>query len=215
MKRRIALLGAPASGKGTQAELIAGRYLIPATSTGAMLREEKRQGTELGLEAARRTDQGKLMSDGVVVQMLERWLGEHHQQFVLDGFPRTIFQADALERILADHQAPLEALIALEISLEQLQARVAHRLSCLACGLIVSIGLHVESAESPCPRCQGKLARRDDDQPETLSARLIEYTEKTEPLLAYYEQRGLLYKVDSSRTPELVFQSVSAILEQA
>lgn len=213
MKRRIALLGAPASGKGTQAEMIESRYQIPITSPGAMLREEKRRQTPLGLESAELTRQGKLLPDAIIVRLMETWLDAHDAEFILDGFPRTVGQADALEAMLAKRGAPLEVALALEANLETLQERVASRMFCLNCSAILRAGLHVESAADPCPRCGGLLGRRDDDSPETLAARLVEYEEKTAPLLAYYEQRGLLRRVDSARSPEAVFQSIISILE--
>jgi adenylate kinase len=213
VKRRIALLGAPASGKGTQAEMIESRYQIPITSPGAMLRDEKRRQTPLGLESAQLTSQGKLLPDEIIVRLTETWLDAHDSQFILDGFPRTVGQADALEAMLAKRGTPLEVALALEADLATLQKRVASRMFCLSCRGIVSVGLHVQSAASPCPRCGGVLARRDDDSPETLAARLIEYEEKTAPLIAYYEQRGLLRRIDSTHSPDLVFQSVLSILE--
>jgi adenylate kinase len=213
VKRRIALLGAPASGKGTQAEMIESRYRIPITSPGAMLRDEKRRQTPLGLESAELTRQGKLLPDAIIVRLTETWLDAHDSEFILDGFPRTVGQADALEAMLAKRGAPLDVALALEADLETLQKRVASRMFCLTCRAIVSVGLHVRDAGDPCPRCRGVLARRDDDSPETLAARLVEYEEKTAPLLAYYEQRGLLQRVDSSRPPDVVFQSIISILE--
>jgi adenylate kinase len=213
VKRRIALLGAPASGKGTQAEMIESRYHIPITSPGAMLREEKRRQTPLGLEAAQLTDRGKLLPDDVVVRLTEAWLDAHDSQFILDGFPRTIGQADALEAMLAKRGTPLDVALALEADLATLQKRVASRMFCVSCRGIVSVGLHVESAAAACPRCGGVLARRDDDSPEILAARLLEYEEKTAPLLGYYEQRGLLRRVDSAHPPDVVFQSIISILE--
>ena len=214
MKKRIALLGAPASGKGTQAEMIQSRYQIPITSPGAMLREEKRRGSALGLEAAELTKKGKLLPDSMIVNLTQTWLEkEGGNGFVLDGFPRTIGQANALEEMLGKRGTPLDIVLALEANVETLQSRVASRMVCLQCGAIVSVGLHVPSAGSECPRCGGALARRTDDSPETLVTRLLEYREKTEPLLEYYSSRGLLQRVDSSSAPEVVFRSIAALLE--
>jgi len=208
------LLGAPASGKGTQAEMIQAQYQIPITSPGAMLREEKRQGSTLGLEAAKLTRKGKLLPDSMIVNLTQTWLEkEGGNGFVLDGFPRTIGQANALEEMLEKRGTPLEIVLALDASVETLRARVASRMICLQCGAVVSVGLQVESAASPCPRCGGALARRSDDSPETLVARLLEYRERTEPLLDYYSTRGLLQRVDSSRAPDVVFRAIAALLE--
>lgn len=208
------LLGPPASGKGTQAELITGKYGLPVTSPGAILREEKRAGTELGIEAEKVTSQGRLLPDSMVVGLVERWLKAHNSAFIFDGFPRSVGQANALEEILAERRTPLEVVIALNADVPTLQARVAHRRMCTNCGYIVSIGLHVQHDEDPCPRCGGKLVRRSDDTPEVLAARLREYSEKTKPLLSYYEGKGLLRCVDSSAVPTIVFQSICAILDE-
>src|SRR4051812_25163193 len=148
--------------------MIESRYQIPITSPGAMLRDERRQQTPLGLEAAQLTSQGKLLPDAIIVRLTETWLDTHDAEFVLDGFPRTIGQADALESMLAIRQTPLDVAFALEANLETLQKRVASRLFCMSCGAIVSVGLHVPDAASPCPKCGGLLGRREDDSPETL-----------------------------------------------
>lgn len=213
MKHRIVLLGPPASGKGTQAELITARYGIPVTSSGAVLREEKRRGTPLGLEADKLTSQGKLVPDEIVIELMSHWLERHGDAWIFDGFPRSVPQAEALERLLAQQGTPLDVVLALQADLATLQQRVTSRLVCSQCGLIVSAGLHVASVDAPCPRCGGALTRRNDDTLETLSERMREYAEKTEPLVEYYEQRGLLRTIDSAGVPDAVFQQVAAILE--
>jgi adenylate kinase len=215
VKRRIVLLGPPAAGKGTQAEKIEARYKIPITSPGAILRDEKRAGTELGIEADKLTSQGKLLPDTIVVSLVRHWLSAHDGAFVFDGFPRSIGQAEALEAMLDERGTPLEVVIALEADFATLERRVAGRLMCSVCRLIVSIGLHVGSTDDPCPRCGGPLARRSDDTPEVLAERMRQYHEKTAPLLGFYETRGMLRRVDSSRDPEVVFGDVAAILEHA
>ena len=172
-----------------------------------MLREEKRKGTTLGVQTAKLTSQGKLLPDSVIVELTRTWLEDHGgEEFVLDGFPRTIGQADALAAMLDCRGTPLEIVLALEAPTETLQHRVASRMVCQQCGAIVSVGLHVKNPTSPCPRCGGLLGRRSDDSPEILVARLEEYREKTEPLLEYYDERGLLHRVDSGRPPEVVFR---------
>ncbi len=213
MKRRIVLLGPPASGKGTQAEIIRERFGIPIVSPGAILREEKRKDTELGREADKLTSQGKLLPDDVIIELVRSWLHEHQAEFVFDGFPRSLGQAAALESTLGKLGRPLDVAIALEASIETLHNRVANRLVCGNCGQIVAAGLHVASIGTACPKCGGPLGRRRDDSPEILDARLVEYAAKTEPLLDYYEKRNLLTRIDSARSPETVFASISAILE--
>jgi len=207
------LLGPPAAGKGAQAELMQAAFHLPITSPGAMLREEKRLHTELGAEAEKLTSQGRLLPDATIVALVQGWLGQHDTQFIFDGFPRSLGQADALESMLAEREAPLDVALALDAPLSVLQQRVARRLVCLECGQIVAAGWQVEGPGSPCPRCGGPLGRRSDDTAETLLIRLQEYREKTEPLLGYYSQRGLLKRVDSAATPDEVFKSIAAIVE--
>jgi adenylate kinase len=214
VKRRIVLLGPPASGKGTQASLIEEHFGIPVTSPGAILREEKKNGTKLGIEAEEYTKYGKLLPDELIIGLVQAWLNQHDGQFVFDGFPRSIGQADALVEMLAKRNTPLDVVLALSADDQTLHQRVASRVMCSKCGRIFSIGLHVGSLSDACPVCGGVLTRRTDDTPETLNARLVEYHEKTEPLLAYYSKAGLLKTVDSTRAPEVVFESVRQILEE-
>ena len=213
MKQRIVLLGPPASGKGTQAELLTEKYHLPVTSPGAILREERRAGTARGVEAEQLTSKGLLLPDELIVDLVRSWLAREDGQFVFDGFPRTLGQAEALEGLLSERGTPLDAVIALEAEVATLQARVARRIMCVRCGRSFSVGLHVAHPTDPCPVCGGTLARRTDDTPEALQIRLIEYREKTEPLVDYYEQKGLLHRVNSSEQPEVVFEAIRAILE--
>lgn len=178
-----------------------------------MLRRERKAGTELGVKAERLTSQGQLLPDAIIVDLVSAWMRDFDHQFVFDGFPRSIGQAIALEELLASRGTPLDVVIALDADLEVLQSRVMNRLMCQRCGEIFSIGLHVTSEAEPCPKCGGPLGRRSDDSLETLAARMVEYREKTEPLLEYYGDRQLLQRVDSGRLPEAVFVSVSQILE--
>lgn len=213
MKRRIVLLGPPASGKGTQAELLTERFKLPVTSPGAILREERRAGTPRGIEAERITSKGLLLPDDLIVDLVRGWLAREDGQFIFDGFPRTLGQAEALEHLLAERGTPLEVVIALEADVTTLQQRVARRLMCVSCGRTFSVGLHIEHPTDSCPVCGGTLVRRSDDTPEALETRLIEYHEKTEPLVGYYERKGLLERVNSSEQPEVVFEAIRAILE--
>lgn len=215
MKERIVLLGPPASGKGTQAELITARYGIEAASPGSIMRQEKEARTDLGLEAAECTSRGQLVPDEMVVAVVRSWLEDRDGSFVFDGFPRTVGQADALEDLLQLRATPLESVLFLETPLEVIRDRVQRRLICKKCRLIVSVGLHVESPEAPCPRCAGELEHRADDTLETLAERMREYAAKSEPLIAYYEERALLSRIDSSRAPDVVFADICKVLEAA
>jgi adenylate kinase len=213
VKRRVVLLGPPASGKGTQAALIQAKYQIPVTSPGAILREEKKAGTPLGRQADELTREGKLLPDSIIVGLVERWLVQQHDGFVFDGFPRTLGQAAALDDLLAKKQSELDVVISLDADRDVLEDRVLHRVMCSECGAIFRIGQHVASLADPCPICGGSLTKRRDDTIEVFSARFAEYTAKTFPLLNYYAGRQLLHRVSSASTPELVFSQVSAILE--
>ena len=216
LKRRIVLLGPPASGKGTQAEFIHARYGFPVTSPGRILREEKRLGTPLGVEADKLTREGRLVPDELVVRVIEDWLAQHDGEFVFDGFPRSLGQADALEALLARPRHSARAgHRARGASSRRCTTRVAGRLVCLDCGQHRRARLARGDPAAPCPYCGGTLARRTDDTPETLATRLLEYEEKTAPLLGYYEERGLLRRIDSHRAPEEVFAAIRAILEES
>ena len=190
------------------------KYQLPIVSTGAILREELRLGTALGKAADAITRTGALLPDETVLSLIERWLTTNNGEFVFDGFPRTVNQARALDVLLASRKTPLALVIALEADLPTLQDRVARRLVCTQCRAIVSAGLHVKGVETPCPVCGGKLAKRADDTLETLQRRMAEYREKTEPLVDYYRERGLLKQVASMEKPELVFTSIAALVEE-
>jgi len=214
VKTRIVLLGPPASGKGTQAELIKARYGISSVSPGAMLRQEMRQGTSLGIEADRLTRGGGMVPDAMVLQLVGNWLATHAESFIFDGFPRTISQAEALDQILSDRGFSLDAVLFFDITPQIIFERVMNRLTCSQCGHSFAVGLHLESTQSRCPECGGEMTRRSDDTPEALEHRLVEYHEKTEPLVEYYRQRGILWTLKSADRPEGVFSEIAPILEE-
>lgn len=193
--------------------MITKRFGIPSASPGAILREEKRAGSALGREADLLTSQGKMVSDQIVVSLVGNWLNHHDAGFIFDGFPRSLGQANALERELAERISPLDVVLAFDAETSVLQQRVANRVVCSGCGKTLAVGLHVANASRPCPSCGAPLAKRTDDTPETLLARLEEYSEKTSPLIGYYESRGLLQRVNGAESPEMVFASIAAILE--
>ena len=213
MKRRIVLLGPPASGKGTIADRLQHDFGMAIVSPGSLLRAEKAAGTELGKEADDITSRGQLVGDSIVNSLVENWLGlQSDAGFVFDGYPRTIGQAHALDKMLNTRGTPLEQVILLEASNAELLRRVQSRATCVACGYIVRIGLHVQSVEDKCPRCGGVLTRRADDTAETLKNRLVEYREKTEPLVEHYEAQGLLARVRTEAAPEEVFREVTKLI---
>jgi adenylate kinase len=216
VKRRLVLLGAPGSGKGTQAEMITRHFGIPVTSPGAILRRERELGTPLGLETAGTTQHGGLVSDKIIVELIEDWLRLHGGHgFVFDGFPRTIPQAESLQNILSRHRTPLDLAIWLDVSEQTVADRIASRLQCQGCGFTTSV-TSASFAERPvCPYCDGHLIRRNDDDVEVLKNRLSEFNNKTQPLAAFYEKASSLRKIDGNRDREAVFEDVSRLIEQS
>jgi len=180
-----------------------------------MLREEMRMGTPLGVEADRLTRNGLMVPDSMVIELVRKWLDAHPDGFVFDGFPRTIFQADALAEMLAGRKAALDAVLFFDVTTETIFERVMNRVTCSQCAKSFAIGLHLEAQKSQCPECGGALIRRGDDTPAALEQRIVEYREKTEPLVAYYRSRGLLWTLKGAERPEGVFAEVVSILEAA
>ena len=215
MKSRIVLLGAPGSGKGTQAELITRHFAISVTSPGAILRRERDLGTPLGLEADEVSKQGGLVSDDVIVRLIEDWLNLHGQEgFVFDGFPRTVKQAERLNEILQKMGSSLDLAIWLEVSEETVRDRIASRLQCRRCGFTTSVTSAGFADRPVCPYCDGPLIRRDDDDASVLQNRLAEYKTKTEPLLSFYEKDEALHRIDGNRDRDAVFADISALIEE-
>lgn len=212
MKRRIVLLGPPASGKGTQAQLIFAKYQIPAVSTGHLLRDEAAAATDLGQRAASYTSKGQLAPDDLVMAVLQKWLGRGRDSFVFDGFPRTLEQAVQLKPLLENEQIPLELVLFLECDLATIEQRVRGRVTCSGCKSIFLIGLHVPSIDQPCPNCGGTLVRRADDEPEILAHRMVQYAEKTAPLIEFYRAEGLLRKIHASQNAMDVFSEIETAL---
>jgi adenylate kinase len=214
VKRRIVLLGPPASGKGTQSELIQRKFQIPATSTGAILRREAKLDTLVGREADRIISKGALAPDELVLGLVGQWLDQHRETFLFDGFPRTLPQAVAFEQMLQARGTPLDLAIFLEASEATIAFRMAHRLTCSQCGKVVSIGRHVQSASERCPNCGGKLEVRSDDNHAALALRLEEFQKKSLPLIDFYSERGLLAKVDANQETDRVFEQISRIIQE-
>lgn len=215
MKRRLVLLGAPGSGKGTQAELITRHFGIPVTSPGAILRREQDLGTPLGQQTVDILQRGELVSDAVIVELIEEWLRLHGSYgFVFDGFPRTLPQAESLLSILARLRTQLDFAIWLEVSEQTVHDRIGGRLQCRSCGFTTSVSAAKFSERAICPYCEGPLVRRSDDDETVLRNRLQEFHTKTEPLAKFYEKMSILHRIDGNRDRDDVFQDVSRLIEQ-
>jgi adenylate kinase len=212
VKRRIVLLGPPASGKGTQAELIQKRFGISATSTGAILRSEAKRATPVGLEIAKVISKGGLAPDDMVLNLVAGWLDKSDGSFLFDGFPRTVAQAERFEILLCKRQLNVELAILLEVPDPVIRTRMLRRLTCSNCGKVISMGRHVRDANDPCPNCGGKLEARADDNLAALARRMEEYREKTVPVADFYRRRDILARVAASRTAEAVFKDVSELI---
>ena len=203
---KLILLGAPGAGKGTQAEKIAKEYSLAHISTGDMLRAEMKKGTELGLMAKSFTDKGELVPDDVIIAMVQKRIQERDCEngFLLDGFPRTVNQADALKTI-----SDIDAVINIDVPTERLVSRISGRRMCPACGASFHISMY---SESTCDKCGAELYLRDDDRPETVKKRLEVFHEISEPLIKYFNKKGVLHTVDGTQEMEQVFQDITDIL---
>jgi adenylate kinase len=206
----IVLLGAPGAGKGTQAQKMIEAYGIPQISTGDILRASVAAGTELGLEAKRYMDAGELVPDEVVIGLVKSRLAEPDtaKGFILDGFPRTTAQAEALDVELDALGKSIDSAIAITVDPEVIVARLTSRRVCRACGAITNA-----DAGAICPKCGGELYQRDDDNETTVRNRLEVYARSTAPLIEYYGAKGLLREIDGDRPVDEVFADVQSVLE--
>jgi adenylate kinase len=195
--------------------MITRHFGIPVTSTGAILRREMELGTLLGLEVAEKTKHGELVSDKIIIDLIEDYVRLHGAHgFVFDGFPRTIPQAEALSGILQRHRTPLDLAIWLDVSAETISERISHRLQCQSCGFTTSESAAVFAARAICPYCDGPLIRRTDDTAEVLHKRLEEFNAKTEPVGDFYSRTSALHHIDGNRDRETVFADISQLIEQ-
>jgi adenylate kinase len=214
MYMRIIMLGAPGAGKGTQAKKITSRYSIPHISTGDIFRANIKDGTELGKKAKTYIDQGHLVPDELVVDIV---IDRVQQQdcadgYVLDGFPRTIPQAEALDKALAEMGQSIDYAINVEVPDENIVQRMSGRRACVNCGATYHIVYAPTKIENVCNTCEGELILRDDDKPETVQERLNVYHEQTQPLIDYYTQQDKLVEVDGTIDIEKVFDAIVKIL---
>ena len=211
---KIVMLGGPGAGKGTQAKIIAERYSIPHISTGDIFRANIKEGTELGKKAKTYMDQGALVPDELVVDLVaDRLTWEDAKEgFVLDGFPRTIPQAEALTNALKEMGTELDYAIDIEVPDQNIIERMGGRRACVSCGATYHLVNIPPKTEGKCDKCGSDLILRDDDKPETVKKRLDVYHEQTQPLIEYYQGLGLLREVDGTVQMNEVFDAIAAIL---
>jgi adenylate kinase len=214
---RIVLLGAPGSGKGTQSQLLVKAYGVPQVSTGDLLREAVAKGTELGKRAKAAIDAGSLVDDAIVLGMIHERLARSDaaRGFILDGFPRNLAQAAALEALLAKVGRPLEAVVLLNLDLGVLFKRLTGRRICQDCGRVFNILTSPPGSTPHCEKCgdSPRLIQRPDDREEVIGKRLEVYEQQTTPLIEYYRENGLLRIVDADASQETVFQSLREAVE--
>lgn len=212
---RIVLVGPPGAGKGTQAQMLCQTFNIPHISTGDLLRQAVREETVLGKEARSYMDKGELVPDELVTAMVAERLQQLDRAngFLLDGFPRTIAQADALAAELARSGKKLDGVVSIMVPRADLIERLSGRRVCRECGVMYHERFDPPKRTGVCDRCQGTLYQRNDDNAETVSARLSVYERATAPLLSYYRDRALLYEIDGSGTPEAVNQRITAMVK--
>ena len=211
----VILLGAPGAGKGTQAERIVARYGLPHISTGEMLRAALEAGTEMGLAAKRYMDAGELVPDEVVIGVVRDRLAEPDADrgFLLDGFPRTIEQAERLDAMLAEAGRAVSHAVLIDVPEDELVQRISGRRSCSGCGKLYNVTFDPPRAEGVCDVCGAALLQRADDNEETVRNRLAVYRRQTAPLETYYAEKGVLGEAHGGgRLPDDVFEQVAEIL---
>ena len=210
----LVLLGPPGAGKGTQAERLVTDFELPYYATGNILRAAIEEESELGREAKEYVDRGDLVPDELICRVIGERLdsGEADDGFLLDGFPRTIGQAEMLERALNERGRSLTAVLLIEVSDDEVVRRLSGRRTCVKSGHVYHLEFDPPKNEGICDQDGSRLIQRDDDKPETIRKRLSVYHKQTEPLMAWYEDKGLLRRFDGSRTPDDVHAHIRATL---
>lgn len=211
---KIIMLGAPGAGKGTQAQMIADKYDIPHISTGDIFRENVKKGTELGLEAKKYMDQGLLVPDELTVKILLDRVAQADCKngYVLDGFPRTIPQAEVLDKAISELGEKIDYAINVDVPDENIIRRMSGRRACLACGATFHIEHIPPKQEGICDKCGKELVQRDDDKEETVKNRLDVYHKQTQPLIDFYTKQGVLRTVDGTADMKDVFTAITTLL---
>jgi adenylate kinase len=215
----IILLGGPGAGKGTQAKKLIDKYQIPQISTGDILRAAVKEGTEMGKKAKEYMDAGKLVPDEVVIGIIKDRLKEPDCQkgFILDGFPRTVPQAEALQKVLADMGKKIDHVISIDVDEEELVTRLTGRRTCknAACGQMYHVKFTPPKKEGVCDKCGSELYQRDDDNETTVRSRLATYNQATKPLIDHYKAKGLVRPIPGVGVIDDIFTKICGILGQA
>lgn len=213
---RIILLGMPGAGKGTQAKKICRGHSIPQISTGDILRQAVKDSTGLGVKAKDYMDRGLLVPDGVIVEIVRERLKDSDCQagYVLDGFPRTVGQAGALEEALKNDGSRIDAVLDIEVGEGVVLERLGGRRTCSECSMMYHVSFKRSEVDGVCDQCGGTLIRRDDDCDETIKKRLDEYRSQTEPLTEYYAERGVLHTISGEGDIDDIFGRIEAVLGQ-
>jgi adenylate kinase len=210
----LILMGPPGAGKGTQAERLRNDFRLPFISTGEMLRGHVKDGTELGVEAQRYMDAGELVPDEVIVAMVAERLkqGDAEDGFILDGFPRTVVQAEALDRMLDELRRRINAAVLIDVPDEDVVRRISGRRVCVKSGHNYHVEFDPPKHADVCDQDGSRLIQREDDRPEVVRKRLQVYHDQTEPLIEFYDGKGLLRRIDGSRSPANVHDHIRAVL---
>ena len=210
---RVILLGPPGSGKGTQADLIRQNYGFPKISTGDLLRKEVEAGTELGKKVNQEMKAGRLVSDDLVLKLVENRisLADCRSGYVLDGFPRTLNQARLLEKLEANRP---ETAFEFKVSEQEIWRRLSGRMVCLQCGAVYNINNNRPQADGLCDLCGSKLVVREDDRPEVIRERIRLYLETIAPLIDYYSSKNVLFEINAEDTAENIFRAIKAVLDR-
>ncbi|MBW1709298.1 MAG: adenylate kinase [Deltaproteobacteria bacterium] len=210
----LVLLGPPGAGKGTQAKMLVEKYGIPQISTGDILRTNLKEQTELGIKAKKFMDAGDLVPDEVVIGIIDNRLKADDCQagYMLDGFPRTVAQAEALDKILSERNSGIDDVISIEVPNDELLGRLTGRRTCRDCGQGYHVIFDPSQKEGACDKCGGELYQRDDDNEATVASRLEVYTEQTQPLIDYYQKKGLLRPVNGLGKIQEIFDRIVSVL---